>query len=67
MIVVPLDKALPDNEIENSIIRSEVEAVIFDKKYRNVFQNLQNNPDCKLKHYICMDLEKDEDNILSLP
>ena len=67
MIVVPLDKALPDNEIENSIIRSEVEAVIFDKKYRNVFQNLQNNPDCKLKHYICMDLEKDEDHILSLP
>ena len=67
MIVVPLDKALPDNEIENSIIRSEVEAVIFDKKYRNAFQNLQNNPDCKLKHYICMDLEKDEDHILSLP
>lgn len=66
MIVVPLDKALPDNEIESSIIRSEVEAVIFDKKYMSVFQNLQNNPDCLLKYYICMDLEENEGNILSL-
>lgn len=65
MIVVPLDKALPDNEIESSIIRSEVEAVIFDKKYENVFKNLQNNPESKLKHFICMDLENDENTFLS--
>lgn len=44
MIVVPLDKALPTNEIESSIIRSQVEAVIFDKKYIDVFENLKNNP-----------------------
>lgn len=55
MIVVPLDKALPNNEIESSIIRSEVEAVIFDKKYVDIFNNLKSNPDCKLKYFICMD------------
>ncbi|MBO5479319.1 MAG: AMP-binding protein [Clostridia bacterium] len=65
-IVVPLDKALPDNEIESSVIRSEVEAVIFDKKYIDVFKNLQSNPNCKLKHFICMDFEKDTEDILSL-
>ena len=37
MIVVPLDRALPNNEIEDLIIRSEAEAVIFDKKYEEVW------------------------------
>lgn len=55
MIVVPLDKSLPDNEIESSIIRSQVEAVIFDKKYLSVFQKLKQENTSNLKHYICMD------------
>ncbi len=66
MIVVPLDKALPDNEIESSVIRSEVEAIIFDKKYLDVFKKLQSNPSCKLKHFICMDSKEDENEVLSL-
>lgn len=65
MIVVPLDKALPANEIESSIIRSEAEAVIFDKKYLNIFNKLKNEDSSNLKQYICMDFEKDTDNILS--
>lgn len=65
-IVVPLDKALPNNEIESSVIRSEVEAVIFDKKYLDVFKTIRLNPDCKLKHFICMDFEENVDEILSL-
>ena len=65
MIVVPLDKALPDNEITSSVIRSEASAIIFDKKYIDVFKNLESNPDCKLKHFICMDFEKDNEDILS--
>ena len=32
IVVVPLDKSLPDNEIESLIIRSKVDGVIFDKK-----------------------------------
>lgn len=67
MIVVPLDKALPDNEIESSVIRSEVEAVIFDKKYLDFFKALENNPDCKLKHFICMDSVDNKEEILSVP
>ena len=67
MIVVPLDKALPDNEIESSVIRSQVEAVIFDKKYLKFFKALENNPDCKLKHFICMDSVDNKEEILCVP
>jgi long-chain acyl-CoA synthetase len=65
-IVVPLDKALPENEIESSIIRSESEAVIFDKKYINIFKTISLNPNSKLKYFICMDNIENEENILSL-
>lgn len=55
MIVVPLDSALPDNEIEDLIIRSKAEAVIFDKKYADVFSKLANEKKSNLSLYICMD------------
>ena len=32
-IIVPLDKALPENELLELIERSEVEAILFSKKY----------------------------------
>ncbi len=38
MIIAPLDKALPDNEIESLIKRSEVDAVIFEKKHKEIFK-----------------------------
>lgn len=62
MIVVPLDRALPNNEIEDLIIRSNAEAVIFDKKYSEVFSALAINQKSKLSHFICMD---DVDNFTS--
>lgn len=55
MIVVPLDRALPANEIEDLIIRSKAEAVIFDKKYADVFSKLANEKKSNLSLYICMD------------
>ncbi len=55
MVVIPLDRALPDNEIENLIIRSNAEAIIFDKKYENVFSKLAKNKNSNLSYYICMD------------
>lgn len=55
MCVVPLDKLLPDNEIENLIIRSKADAVIFDKKYIQAFQKIKEENKSSLKEYICMD------------
>ena len=41
MIVVPLDKALPANEIEALVLRSGAEAAIFDKKYEEEFLKIK--------------------------
>ena len=67
IVVVPLDKSLPDNEIESLIIRSKVDGVIFDKKYLDVFNNIKNNNTSNLTTYICIDYSEDKDNILSYP
>ena len=41
MVIVPIDKALPENEIENLVTRSGAEVVFFDKKYDNVMLKLK--------------------------
>lgn len=60
-VVVPLDKSLPDNEIESLIKRSEVEGIIFDKKHIDVLKNLKASNTTNLKHLICMDDTDDKD------
>ena len=65
IVVVPLDKSLPNNEIESLIKRSKVDAVIFDKKYLEVFKKLMQSNSSNLKTYICMDYTTDTDGILS--
>lgn len=55
MVVVPLDKALPEKELESLIVRSEVEAVIFEEKYKEIFKKVKENKKSCLNYYICMD------------
>ena len=57
-IVVPLDKLLPENELESLIKRSEVEAIFFDEKYKNIIQKISKKNDNKLKLLISMGDEK---------
>ena len=65
MVVVPLDKSLPENELIDSVIRSEANAVIFDQKYIDTFNKIRKENNSHLETYICMDLEESSDNILS--
>ena len=60
MMVVPLDKALPENEIETLIKRSEAEAVIFDKKYTDIMLRIKEENE-NIKTLICMDDEKNSE------
>ncbi len=53
--VVPLDKSLPSNELENLIIRSKAEAVIFDKEFSDTFSRIKKEGKSNLSYYICMD------------
>ena len=64
-IVVPLDKALPDNEIESLILRSQVEAIFYSSKYDNIMNELKEKKNTNLKYFISMDLEKSTDGIYS--
>ena len=64
-VVVPLDKALPNNEIENLIIRSEVEAIFYSKKYDEVMNKIKAQGNTNVKYFISMDLEKEENGIHS--
>ena len=64
MVVVPLDKMLPENEIKSLIERSKVDAVIYENKYAEIFENIKSE-ETTLKYYINMDLEKDENETLS--
>ena len=61
-IVVPLDKALPINEIESLMIRSEVEAIFYSSKYDESMAKIQKQGNTKLKYFISMDLEKNDFN-----
>ena len=51
-IVVPLDRALPDNEIENLILRSEVEAIFYSNKYSEVMNRLKEQGNTNIKYFI---------------
>lgn len=64
-IVVPLDRALPANEIENLMIRSEVEAIFYSNKYNEIMEDVKKRGTTKVKFFISMDLEKEENGIYS--
>ena len=64
-IVVPLDKALPENEIESLILRSEVEAIFYSSKYNEVMDGLRNKKNTNLKYFISMDLSENTNGIYS--
>ena len=63
MIIAPMDKMLPENEIISLIERSEVDVAIFDKKYLDTFKKLRNSNSNKLNFLICMDDIEDNDVI----
>ena len=53
--IVPLDKSLPPNELEELIERSEIEAIFYSKKYEDIIEKIKYNDKNKLKHLISMD------------
>ena len=64
-VVVPLDKLLPENELESLIIRSGVEAIFYSSKYDEMMKNIKNSQTTDLRYYISMDLEKRGNGVYS--
>ena len=65
-IVVPLDKGLPAQEIEDSIIRSNADAIIFDEKYMDIIKDIKQKNNTNIKQFICMN-KVDIPDIKNLP
>ena len=64
-IVVPMDKSLPANELEEVIERSEVEAIFYSKKYEETIKKIKYSEKNKLKHLISMDIDIHDEGIYS--
>ena len=61
-IIVPLDKALTEKEIEKLLKRSKVDAIVYDEKYQDAVDEAIKQG-CNIKYKICMDNAK-KDGIL---
>ncbi len=65
-IIVPLDKALPENEIKKLIERSKVDAIIYSKKYEETFKKIKKEGIGNLKYLISMDTKTNRGEVYSL-
>lgn len=54
IVSVPIDKELQLNELEDSLIRSKVEAIVFDEKYIDNIKQIKKNGKTNIKQFICM-------------
>ena len=61
MVVVPLDKSLPDNEIINLIERSECDAIIYDSKYENAISESKK----RIPDLVAINMNTNYKNLLS--
>ena len=61
MIIVPLDRALPEVEINNLVRRSEEEVIVCDSSYVENLKKLKKQKETNLKTIISMDKIDDKD------
>lgn len=61
MVVAPMDKMLPEKEIISLVQRSDIDGVIFEKSFLDVFKSLKSDTSNKLQTLICMDDIKDSE------
>lgn len=54
IVSVPLDKELQLLELEDSLIRSKVDAIVFDEKYEENIKTIKKNNKTNIKEFICM-------------
>ena len=59
IVSVPLDKGLQLGELENSLIRSQVQAVVFDDKLKDIMLEIKENNKTNIKYFICTSKAQD--------
>lgn len=66
IVSVPLDKDLQINELEESLIRSKVDSIIFDEKLTDKIQVIKENKKTSINEYISMSKIEGFENIEQL-
>lgn len=61
LVIVPLDKLLPEREIENLVRRSGVDTIVCDSTYVEDLKKLRESNETNLKTIICMDKVEDKE------
>lgn len=65
-IAVPLDKGLPDEEIEMSLKKSKAEVIFCEETYLDTIKNIVVKGETSINKIICMDKADKIDNIKDL-
>ena len=63
-VIVPLDKSLPQVEIENLIKRSGVKAIFYSKSYNEVMENIASKK-TSIEYFVGFDMQDENDKFLS--
>lgn len=59
-IIVPLDKLLTKEELEELIKRAEVDAIFYSEKYEKIVEDIKESGKTNLKYLISMDLKESQ-------
>lgn len=66
IVSIPLDKDLQYDELENSIIRSKADCIIFDEKLADKITKIREENNTNLTNYICMSKIEEFSSVLDL-
>lgn len=64
-LVVPLDKELKEEALEELVKRADVKCVLFKEKHRKIFESIKANGRTKLEILISLDAEEESDGVYS--
>ncbi len=53
IVSIPLDKELQVDELENCLVRSKADVVVFDEKYKENIEEIQKRGNTNIENYIC--------------
>ena len=66
IVSIPLDKDLQLEELENSLIRSKADAIVFDTKLIDLIEKIKQRNATSIKEYICMDKNENYQSVPDL-
>lgn len=64
-VVVPLDKELGQDELEQLICEADVSAVFFTSKFEEIFKKMKSDGNTHIEVLVNLNLEEDEKDVLS--